>query len=93
LEDLKASGASLMFSGTDYGLRTMSVTVPMEEERYKFHLNLFQQGATTDELLVDRQYMQFPKAFSLHSRTVNELCLQKRFQKVRERRKKCTVSK
>jgi hypothetical protein len=25
------------FSGTDYGLRTMSVTVTMEEERYKFH--------------------------------------------------------
>jgi hypothetical protein len=62
----------------------------MEEERYKFHWNLFQQGASTDDTLVDRQSMQFPNAFSLHSSTVNEL--NKSFSKGEGKERKCTVS-
>ena len=64
--------------------------VPMEEERYKFQWDLFQQGASTDETLVDRQYMQFLKAFSLHSSTVNER--NKSFSKGEGKETKCKVS-
>ncbi|KAI9264013.1 hypothetical protein EDC94DRAFT_606740, partial [Helicostylum pulchrum] len=65
-KDVFKAGDSSVFSGTDNGIVNLSATAPFTTERYKFHLNLYNQYEVlkdSDDIKLeqaDEQYLTFP---------------------------------
>ncbi|KAL1931738.1 hypothetical protein VTP01DRAFT_9881 [Rhizomucor pusillus] len=47
------AGKTLGYSGTDYGLRTMSTTVAMTQEKLQYHISLYNRFAALDDTELD----------------------------------------
>jgi hypothetical protein len=55
LKDAETEGRTVVFSGTDYGICTMSTTVAMPIKRYEAHIKLYNRFAqlTVEEPMDD----------------------------------------
>ncbi|CAO3700979.1 unnamed protein product [Rhizopus microsporus] len=92
--DLPTELKQTRFSGTDYGLKTMSVTVPIFMKMFNTHLNLYNKFHPDNSLPVVKakeKYLQLPKAFKITAAEINHSSLKNKFQYCIEKQKKNTV--
>jgi hypothetical protein len=94
LQELYEAGASPTFSGTDYGLHTMSVTAPITLERYNFHLRLYRAARSGEWPNISEAHMyQLPKTHDVKSSQIRQETLATHYQRSLKWRKKYTVCK
>ncbi|KAG1197232.1 hypothetical protein G6F70_006787 [Rhizopus microsporus] len=89
--DLPTELKQTRFSGTDYGLKTMSVTVPISMKMFNTHLNLYNKFHPDNSLpvvKVKEKYLRLPKAFKITAAEINHSSLKNKFQYSTEKRKK-----
>ncbi|CEG64873.1 hypothetical protein RMATCC62417_01773 [Rhizopus microsporus] len=94
--DLPTELKQTRFSETDYGLKTMSVTVPISMKMFNTHLNLYNKSHPDNSLKpvvkTKEKYLQLPKAFKITAAEINHSSLKNKFQYCIEKQKKNTVS-
>ncbi|KAF9959664.1 hypothetical protein BGZ65_000194 [Modicella reniformis] len=78
---------TLVFSGTDYGIRTMSETVPMTEDQFKDYLNYFRKQSDTT-VQVPARLRHIPKSNRITAKQINDISHSRRMGKRREGRLK-----
>ncbi|RCH81551.1 hypothetical protein CU098_003689, partial [Rhizopus stolonifer] len=95
--DVKAihSAGQIKFSGSVYGLKTMSVTVEISLEVFSSHLSYYNKLYLKNPLPIKQevspQLYPLPKAHKLTSKNINYLCLKNKISYKLEQRKKNTV--
>ncbi|GAA5807170.1 hypothetical protein MFLAVUS_000524 [Mucor flavus] len=66
--DLLPSFEDSTFTGTGYGLKTMSVTVTVSRQMFETHINLYNEANIGEQLTVphlEPTYLQLPKPFKI----------------------------
>ncbi|KAI9247383.1 hypothetical protein EDC94DRAFT_685421 [Helicostylum pulchrum] len=74
--DLLSSFKDNTFTGTDYGLKTMSVTVSVSRQMFETHINLYNQANVGEQFMVPDlkpTYLQLSKPSKITAPDVNHL--------------------
>ncbi|KAI8379121.1 uncharacterized protein BYT42DRAFT_313978 [Radiomyces spectabilis] len=93
--DISQLQHAVTFSGTDYGLKTMSVTVPLNVSTISRHLRLYNRYAClescadveTEDALSDSELL-LPKPVKISAKHIKEVSFSRRHRRRREKLKK-----